>query len=88
MLGVVHGPRHIFIRLESVESSNLWRYTKAEGGRLSGQRARLFQWHIVIAIAYCHGSGVAHRDMNPESIVVDDGGQRVKSEKQSCSLAR
>jgi len=70
-LGVMHGPRHIFLRLEVAGSVNLFQYLKsANDQRLSLEKTRNFSGQLMAAIAYCHTQGVAHRDLKPENIAV------------------
>lgn len=76
--GAVHGPEHIFLRMQMAGRRTLFAALVQEGhGRFTPQLGRHFQVQLARAVAYCHQSDVAHRDIKPENIAIDDDGNRL-----------
>lgn len=76
--GSLHGPRHIFIRMEFVGTSNLCRAMRRAGGVFSLHAAREFTRQVSRAIAYLSRHKIAHRDLKPENIALTDDLETVK----------
>lgn len=76
--GVLHGPGHLFLRLEKVGTCNLNRALKVAGGSFHVDAARNLHQQIISGLAYCHTKGVAHRDVKPENVGISDCGSQVK----------
>jgi len=51
---------------------NLRRAISGAGGRLSQQRAQVILWQLSSGVAYIHDQRVAHRNLKPENIMVDE----------------
>lgn len=86
--GMMHGPLHIFIRLEVASQESLFKRIKAgSGGALPPDCARRFQAQLVEAVSYCHAQRVAHRDLKPENICLDTSGRNVKVIDFGCSVS-
>jgi len=72
--GVMHGPRHIFIRLEDAGALNLFTLLQNRcTQRLDLVEASAIQGQLASAVAHCHARGVAHRDLKAENIAVVEG---------------
>jgi len=79
LYGAVHGPNHLFIRLEHAGDTNLCNALRRAGGRFSPTLAHHCQVQLASAVAYCHASGIAHRDLKPENICLRcDGSFTIK----------
>lgn len=76
--GVLHGPCHIFLRMEMPGSLNIWKAMKLAGGRFNLSAARGFQAQIAQAIAHCHSLEIVHRDLKPENVAITDDLRTVK----------
>ena len=63
----------IFIVFDFVEGQELFDIIANEG-KMPEERARHFFSQIVAGIVYCHHSGVHHRHLKPENILVDSSG--------------
>jgi len=69
--GVMHGPTHIFIRMELGGSQTLYSVVKKAKGGLHTGYVRRFETQLASAVAHLHERGVAHRDLKPENIAVN-----------------
>mmetsp|Transcript_590 Transcript_590/g.1998 ORF Transcript_590/g.1998 Transcript_590/m.1998 type:complete len:724 (-) Transcript_590:151-2322(-) len=98
LLGMLHGPRHIFFRLEEAGRQNLFAVLKSQPDKmLPLSEARGIQQQLVGAIHHCHMARVAHRDLKPENISVIAGestsikildfGQSVNSRERQTDVA-
>jgi len=72
------GPQHIILCMEHAGKANLTQVISAAGGRLTPSRSRLLMVQLLRALSYCHGRGVAHRDVKPENAVVARDGETLK----------
>lgn len=70
--GALHGPFHVFIRMELAGGCNLFAALRMTGGRFSREGARKIQSQLALAIEHCHAAGIAHRDLKPENLALDD----------------
>lgn len=86
LLGVAHGPSHVLLRFEQAPSSNLAEILRASGRGLLEDRARRLQSKLANAVAYCHAQGVAHRDLQPENILLDAPGRNLKISNFACCV--
>jgi len=69
--GLVHACRNLYIFMEFVGTMDLVAVIRSsESGRLDSARVLEFLLQIIDAVAYCHKSLVAHRDIKSENIVV------------------
>jgi len=76
--GAIHGPCHMFIRMEFVGSLNLSRAMAKAGGVFSFEVSQGFMAQLASATAYFHKCGVVHRDVKPENIALTDCLMKVK----------
>lgn len=76
--GVTHIRQFLVIHLEFCGKQNLFRYTMSHSdsttGRLPLPQATRIMSQVATAVAYCHSQGVAHCDLKPENIVMDEEG--------------
>jgi len=86
LLGVVHAPGHLLMRMERAGGSSLLAVIE-EGGRLEPPRARRLFGQLAAALAHCHRRGVAHLDLKPENLAVGggDGGERLRLMDFGCA---
>lgn len=85
-LGVMHGPRHVFLRMEEASGSSLYTRMQSVTGSLPLEDTRRFQAQLSNAVAYCHAQGVAHRDLKPENVALDASGLEAKLVDFGCSV--
>jgi len=78
ILGAMHGPRHICIRMELAGRVSLFRAMKAAGGRFELDVVKGYFAQISAAVAHCHSQGVAHRDLKPENIALAENMLQIK----------
>lgn len=86
LVGVLHGPKHIFLRLELASAGTLVTAMQGSGGVLPEERAKRLQGQLVDAVAYCHKKGVAHRDLKPENIGLEAAGSDIKVLDFGCCV--
>ncbi|XP_005095841.1 CBL-interacting protein kinase 16 [Aplysia californica] len=58
------------IVMEYARGGNLEQFTSKKGGRLKNSFIRTAFLQIVAAVEFCHGQGVAHRDLNPTNVLI------------------
>eukprot|EP00826_Nyctotherus_ovalis_P011403 TRINITY_DN12971_c0_g6_i3.p1 TRINITY_DN12971_c0_g6~~TRINITY_DN12971_c0_g6_i3.p1 ORF type:complete len:678 (+),score=133.18 TRINITY_DN12971_c0_g6_i3:175-2208(+) len=64
---------HTIIEMENVKGPSLHGLLKSkEGQKLSESEARRVLRQVVDGIAYCHGRGIAHRDVKLENVLLDE----------------
>lgn len=69
--GLVHARRNLYIFMEFVGTMDLVAVIRTgEHGRLESARVLELLLQIIDAVAYCHKSLVAHRDLKSENVVV------------------
>lgn len=85
-LGMLHGPLHIFIRMEEASSATLLTMMQSVSGSLPLVDVERFHGQLSATIAYCHSNGVAHRDLKPENIALDASGLDIKVVDFGCSV--
>lgn len=84
--GVMHGPRHIFLRMEEASGLNLYKKMQSVSGSLPLADTKRFQAQLSDAVAYCHAQGVAHRDLKPENVALDAARLDIKLVDFGCSV--
>lgn len=85
-LGVMHAPRHLFVRMEYAGPGSLMMFlSKRECGRVPLPRARSLYRQVLAGLAHCHSRGVAHCDVKPENIAVDARAHRIKLVDFGCA---
>mmetsp|Transcript_106607 Transcript_106607/g.308468 ORF Transcript_106607/g.308468 Transcript_106607/m.308468 type:complete len:320 (+) Transcript_106607:3-962(+) len=84
--GAMHGPLHIFLRMERASGPTLFRAMRSACGCLPIDRAQRYQRQLADAIAYCHSQSVAHRDLKPENIALDSDGSDIKVLDFGCCV--
>lgn len=84
--GVMHGPLHLFLRMEEASKGNLFVKLKAVAGALPVEDTKRYQGQLASAVAYCHKQGVAHRDLKPENIAFDASGRDIKVLDFGCAV--
>jgi len=78
LLGVLHGPLHVFVRMEDASHGNLFKLMQSATESIFETDAKRYQGQLSDAVVYCHSQGVAHRDLRPENIALDASGLNVK----------
>mmetsp|Transcript_134480 Transcript_134480/g.335460 ORF Transcript_134480/g.335460 Transcript_134480/m.335460 type:complete len:641 (-) Transcript_134480:205-2127(-) len=68
LLGALHGPFHVYLRMEFAGNTSLYVALKKAGGAFSKRSTHRCQAQLVSAICYCNGRSIAHRDLKPENI--------------------
>lgn len=63
----------VYLVMEFVPHGELFDYIKHKG-RLSEPEAAHMARQLLLALSYCHHMGVAHRDVKPENILIDESG--------------
>lgn len=76
--GLLHGPCHVFLHMEFAGPHNLFQSLRSAGKHFPLERTRRLLAQLLGALAYCHASDVAHRDVRPENIAVSDCGWKAK----------
>ncbi|XP_037361949.1 testis-specific serine/threonine-protein kinase 5-like [Talpa occidentalis] len=71
--------QHSYLVLELAARGDLLEHINAVSDRrhhpgLEEEEARRLFWQLVSAVAHCHSSGVVHRDLKCENILLDDQG--------------
>jgi serine/threonine protein kinase len=59
-----------YLSMEYAAKGDLRKYVEAAGGRISPEKASLFLHQVLEALDFVHMTGVVHRDMKPENILV------------------
>ena len=65
----------VFIAMAFVEGTTLGERIRARGPLLPGQAARVLR-EVAWALAYAHGTGLVHRDVTAENILLERGSER------------
>jgi len=61
----------VYLIMEYVPHGELFEYIKSKG-RLSEPEAVYMGKQIISALDYCHRAGIAHRDVKPENVLIDE----------------
>jgi len=62
-----------YISMKYIDGTNLWDLLRASG-RLNGERVVAIGEQICAALGAAHRKGVIHRDLKPQNIMIDRGG--------------
>ena len=62
----------IFVVMEYVRGGEL--FAKVAKGRLREDQARRYFQQLISAVDYCHSRGIAHCDIKPDNLLLDDAG--------------
>ena len=62
---------HLFIIMEYVRGGDLSRFIK-HGDRLTDWQCKVVAYQMCQALDYLHKSGITHRDIKPDNILVED----------------
>lgn len=73
----------IYFVMELVEGENLWRVLSARHAPPREEDAVHVVRQLAEALAFCHSRGVAHRDMKPENVLVEDAQVDLVEEKDA-----
>lgn len=65
------------IVLDYIEGSTLFKYLANKGGKLSSEETKRILLPIARAIDYAHDKPVFHRDIKPDNIMIEEGGNGV-----------
>ena len=79
MFEAIDSPKRVVIVMELADGGNLCEYVKMRG-RLEEDEARLIFLQLILAVEYLHESGIVHRDLKLENILVcnnESGGSDV-----------
>lgn len=71
MYEVIATESYIWIITELCSGGELFDYL-AEKGRLSEDETRVIFGQLCLAVAYLHGSGIVHRDLKLENVLMDE----------------
>ncbi|KAM4826704.1 sperm motility kinase 2B-like [Thomomys bottae] len=74
MYQVIQGEKYTHLVLEMATQGNLLAWLADLGRRLFEDEARRFLKQIVSAVVYLHQNRIAHRDLKPDNILLDDHG--------------
>lgn len=86
LIGVVHSHRHILVRMEFAGQMTLMKHLRQrEHARLPEARACDLFRQLLAGMAYCHGRGIAHCDIKPENLGMDDEGRHLKILDFGCA---
>lgn len=61
----------VYLIMQYVPHGELFEYIKSKG-RLSEPEAVYMGKQIISALDYCHRAGIAHRDVKPENVLIDE----------------
>lgn len=67
---VMVSSNHIYLVMELVTGGELIKKLKAEGAFEEDVARRYFQ-QLIVGLDYCHGQGIAHRDLKPQNLLLD-----------------
>jgi MAP/microtubule affinity-regulating kinase len=70
---VIEAEQHVFLVMEHAGRGQLWHHVLQHGRLREGEARRLF-WQMACALHYCHAKGIAHRDLKPDNILLDELG--------------
>ncbi|KJH40263.1 kinase domain protein [Dictyocaulus viviparus] len=77
LIGYFHDPHRVYILLEFAHGVALYDRLK-EKGRLGEGEAAKYVHQLADALKYCHTKNVIHRDIKPESVLIDrDGNAKI-----------
>lgn len=83
----VHGPYNLYIFMEFAGNNNLFRMLRAEQGLPRAQMEDLFT-QIASGVAHCHEMKVAHCDLKPENVVLNNGCAKIVDFGEAVDLAQ
>lgn len=82
MLGCTHTPRHFCLHMEMVGRRTLWSALEDAGQGLEPSLMWSLCSQVAQALAYCHSSGIVHKDVKTQNIVLaEDGGAQAARAK-------
>jgi len=76
--GCMHGPTHLFIRMEMVGRMNLCQVLKKKRQGMGLGPAQRYMAQIASSVLHLHERGVAHRDLKPENLAITEDGTLIK----------
>jgi len=76
--GCIHGPTHVFIRMEMAGKRNLYCVVKQYPNGMATETVRQYLSQMASAVAHLHVRGIAHRDLKPENVAVSQDSSLVK----------
>ncbi|XP_009600930.1 CBL-interacting serine/threonine-protein kinase 7-like [Nicotiana tomentosiformis] len=64
----------IYLVMELAHGGELFTKLNRRGGRFSESTARFYFHQLASALHFCHQNGVAHRDIKPQNLLLDEDG--------------
>ncbi|XAR57315.1 Non-specific serine/threonine protein kinase [Bertholletia excelsa] len=62
----------IYLVMELARGGDFAGELRRRGGRMPESTARRYLWQLATALHFCHQNGVAHRDIKPQNLLLDE----------------
>jgi serine/threonine protein kinase len=77
LLDVFCKPTKLMLVFEYL-TSDLKKYMKSLGGKLTPSAVRDFAYQLVLGLEFCHANRIIHRDLKPQNLLIDSTGVLLK----------